>query len=90
MFAVIMSSLLNPLTLVPLLPQCLGLIYSLAMVRANPTLGAAPLLTQPLTARRIHAFHAAMQLLGTALPGKPHLLPSTCEALPTSPCIVML
>ena len=70
--AVFMSSLLNPLTLLPLVPHLLVLTYIIAVLRSNPTLCAAPLLTHPLMRQRIHAFHATMQLLGTALPGMQH------------------
>ena len=69
LFAVIVSSLLYPLAVVPVVPSLLLLAYSLTMVRSNPTLCAAPLLTHPLTAQRIRSFHGAMRLLTLMLPG---------------------
>ena len=52
-----------------LVPHLLLQTYCVLKVRSNPALCAAPLLAHPLTAQRIHAFHAAMRLLSVVLPG---------------------
>jgi len=67
--AVIMASLINPLSMLPLLPHILVQAYSVAMVRQNSSLCQAPLLAHPLTAARIRSFHSVMQLVALALPG---------------------
>ena len=62
-------ALLTPLPLLPLVTHLLAQALCVGMVRANPALCGTPLLAHPLTARRIHAFHATMRLLTVVLPG---------------------
>lgn len=79
-----MSSMLTPLPLMPLVPHVLTQAYSVAMVRANPSLCRTALLAHPRTAARLSRFHAALHALALALPGAllmgiplcpPHSLP---------------
>ncbi|KAL4430336.1 hypothetical protein ABPG77_002142 [Micractinium sp. CCAP 211/92] len=67
--AVFMSSLMTPLPLMPLMPHLLLQACSVAMVRANGSLCATPLLSHPATAARISSFHQAMYLASMLLPG---------------------
>ncbi|KAL4419852.1 hypothetical protein ABPG75_006950 [Micractinium tetrahymenae] len=76
--AVFLSSLMTPLPLMPLVPHLLVQVYSVptlvqvysvALVRANDSLCATPLLAHPATAARISALHQAMHLASMVLPG---------------------
>lgn len=64
-----MSSMLTPLPLMALVPHVLTQAYSVAMVRANPSLCRSQLLTHPLTAARLAWLHAALHAAAMALPG---------------------
>lgn len=67
--AVLMAVMLNPLPLVPLVPQMLLQVYAVAMIRSNNTLCATPLLSAPLTTQRIRRFHSLLHIFSQALPG---------------------
>jgi hypothetical protein len=67
--AVISSSALTPLPLLPVVLHLLVQVYSVGMVRANASLCLAPLMVDPLTVQRIHTFHSGMHLLALLLPG---------------------
>lgn len=67
--AVFMASMLNPLPLLPLVPHLLLQVYTVAMVRHNPSLCSTALLNHPLTVKRIHGLHSIMHLTAFALPG---------------------
>ena len=67
--AVISSSALTPLPLLPVVLHFIVQVYSVGMVRANDTLCATPLMTHPLTVQRINTFHSSMHLLALLLPG---------------------
>jgi hypothetical protein len=68
--AVISSSALTPLPMLPVVLHLLVHIYSLGMVRANDSLCATPLMTDPLTVQRVHTFHSGMHILALLLPGR--------------------
>lgn len=65
-----MAVMLNPLPLVPLVPQMLLQVYAVAMIRSNNTLCATPLLSAPLTTQRIRRFHSLLHIFSQALPGE--------------------
>jgi len=63
------SCLVTPLTMLPLVPQVVVQVFSVTVVRRNPSLCHAPLLTHPVTAARISSLHNWMHVLAVVLPG---------------------
>lgn len=61
----------------PHLPQAL-LLYSVAMVRSNPSLCSSALTTHPLTQQRMRGVHDLLHLAGMLLPGAIFLSACAC------------
>ncbi|PRW45349.1 hypothetical protein C2E21_5920 [Chlorella sorokiniana] len=85
--AVSLSPLVQPLNVLGLGANLALQLYSLAMVRSNRSLCAAPLVMHPLSRARIHTLHGAMRLATLGLPGGAgHGLASATSLSPQQEC----
>ena len=68
--AVCLAPLVQPLSVLGLLPQAALQLYAVVMVRGNRSVCAAPLLMHATSKARIHTLHSVMRLVALLLPGK--------------------